>query len=306
MTNTTITVAIPTKNRRQDLISAIESIINQTRVPDEIIVVDQSDTEDCKVAIENLFINYPRPKMHYVWNNKIGGTAAAKNRAAQLASGDLIVFIDDDVVLDKECLASILRLHERHGLDGIGGIAIPNQRRGVMYDLASALFHRGPFRDDRLLVQQGRRKLKELYPTRILSTCLVSFKRCIFDDYQFDETLVGYSLGEDVDFCYRASQKFRFAIAPTVRGIHNLSKENRLGLRNLYRAKCQFHSFFFHKNVTKTMPNILAYLWVNVGLFLDAVLKATANKTFDPVLGVVGVWKESIADVRGKHEIVVC
>lgn len=298
MTHTTITVVIPTKNREQDLISACESVINQTRVPDEIVIVDQSDTEDCKVAIQNLFTNHPRPKMHYVWNNKIGGTAAAKNRAAQLASGDLLVFMDDDVVLDRECLASILQVHEQNELDGIGGIAIPNLRRGAIYDLASALFHLGPFCDERLFVQQGRRKLKELYPTRILSTCLASFKKCIFDDYQFDETLVGHSLGEDVDFCHRVSQKFRFAIAPTVRGIHNLSKENRLGLRNLYRAKCQFYSFFFRKNIVKTLPNVLAYLWVNLGLMLDALAKAISKQSLAPVLGILGGWREVFWEMR--------
>ena len=39
-----ISIVIPTKNRFQDLIKCIESIEVQTLLPDEIVIVDSSDT----------------------------------------------------------------------------------------------------------------------------------------------------------------------------------------------------------------------------------------------------------------------
>lgn len=110
--------------------------------------------------------------------------------------------------------------------------------------------------------------------------------------------LVGYSLGEDVDFCYRASKKYRFAITPMARAVHNLSPFNRLGLRELYEAKFRYYEFFFRKNVAKTLPNVLAYLWVNLGLMLDALAKAISKQSPAPVLGILGGWREVFWEMR--------
>ena len=38
----TFSVVIPTKNRPTELLSSFNAILNQTRLPDQIIVVDQS------------------------------------------------------------------------------------------------------------------------------------------------------------------------------------------------------------------------------------------------------------------------
>jgi glycosyltransferase involved in cell wall biosynthesis len=49
-----ISVVIPTKNRAQELMECIKSIIAQSLSPDEVIIVDTSDTEKTYLKIRGV------------------------------------------------------------------------------------------------------------------------------------------------------------------------------------------------------------------------------------------------------------
>ena len=46
-----ISVIIPTKNRPNDLLAAIKSIVDQNRIPDQIVVIDQSEGDESETLI---------------------------------------------------------------------------------------------------------------------------------------------------------------------------------------------------------------------------------------------------------------
>ena len=46
-----ISVIIPTKDRTEDVIRCLKSISIQTVLPDEVVIVDSSDTEELKPAL---------------------------------------------------------------------------------------------------------------------------------------------------------------------------------------------------------------------------------------------------------------
>ena len=48
----TVSIVVPTKNRRDDLRELLESILNQTTLPREVIVVDHSDDDRTRRLIE--------------------------------------------------------------------------------------------------------------------------------------------------------------------------------------------------------------------------------------------------------------
>ena len=50
----TFSIVIPTKNRPKRLIAVFESILNQKKIPEQIIIIDQSD--DDKVN-KSIFLN---------------------------------------------------------------------------------------------------------------------------------------------------------------------------------------------------------------------------------------------------------
>jgi len=93
MSHLRVSVLIPTYNRAAFLSDAIESLLAQTRVPDEIIVVDDGSSDDT----ERVLGQYAGRIQALRQSNQ--GPSAARNAAFRASSGDLIAFLDSDDTL---------------------------------------------------------------------------------------------------------------------------------------------------------------------------------------------------------------
>jgi glycosyltransferase involved in cell wall biosynthesis len=104
-----VSVIIPTYNREQFILAAIESVISQTFKDLEIIVVDDGSTDDTQSIVETLKDN----RIIYIrTDNK--GPAHARNVGMRTATRKYIAFLDsDDLYLpDKlELQVSFLEAH---------------------------------------------------------------------------------------------------------------------------------------------------------------------------------------------------
>jgi len=88
-----VSVIIPVFNGERYLAEAIESVLQQTCLPKEIIVVDDG-SEDHTAEIAQ---SYPQVQYLFQVNQ---GAAAARNAGIDAACGDLITFLDgDDIML---------------------------------------------------------------------------------------------------------------------------------------------------------------------------------------------------------------
>lgn len=88
-----ISVIIPTFNRADLLAEAIQSVLDQTYAPTEIIVVDDASTEDIPAAISPF-----ASRVTYIRRETNGGRSAALNDGAAAVSGDFIAILDSDDV----------------------------------------------------------------------------------------------------------------------------------------------------------------------------------------------------------------
>lgn len=91
-----VSVIIPTRNRREHLARAIESVRHQTWKNVEIIVVDDASSDGtqeylCQLATESKSIKFVR-------NEIPQGGAGARNTGIGIAQGSFIAFLDDDDV----------------------------------------------------------------------------------------------------------------------------------------------------------------------------------------------------------------
>lgn len=92
-----ISCIIPVCNGERFLGEALESVLGQTCRPFEIIVVDDGST-DGTAAVAAAY----DPRVRYVFQSN-AGPAAARNRGLDLATGDLLAFLDaDDVWLSEK------------------------------------------------------------------------------------------------------------------------------------------------------------------------------------------------------------
>jgi len=88
---TLFTVVIPTYNRAKLLKKAIQSVIDQTVTDWELIVVDDSSTDDT----EEIVIGFGDERIYYVYQEK-KERSVARNKGIKEASGEYICFLDDD------------------------------------------------------------------------------------------------------------------------------------------------------------------------------------------------------------------
>jgi glycosyltransferase involved in cell wall biosynthesis len=86
---TSVSVIVPTYNSGRFLGEAIDSILAQTVVPDQIIVVDDGSTDDT----EQVMARYPQ--VEYI-RQANGGVSSARNAGLDAARGDFVTFLDAD------------------------------------------------------------------------------------------------------------------------------------------------------------------------------------------------------------------
>jgi glycosyltransferase involved in cell wall biosynthesis len=106
--NPLISIVIPCYNYASYLSEAIQSGLDQTYQPIEVIVVDDGSTDDTAKVAKSFA---PKVRYHYQDN---AGPSAARNTGAGLAKGNYIVFLDADDVLKPEYVAECLAHLGKH------------------------------------------------------------------------------------------------------------------------------------------------------------------------------------------------
>jgi GT2 family glycosyltransferase len=100
-----ISVLWVTRNRCDELIRSIESVFDQTRLPDELVVVDNA-SEDNTVHV--LSIRFPEIKIIRMHRNI--GCPAARNIGVANCAGEIVYFLDDDGWLDMYAIENALNV----------------------------------------------------------------------------------------------------------------------------------------------------------------------------------------------------
>ena len=112
-----ITVVVPCFKHAEYLPRAFESLVAQTRLPDEVIFINDCSPDDTAAVLAGLLAAHPCPaegRCSTLVNDRNLGQAASLNRAISAASGDLIMVLNDDDYLMHDAVASVLALFERH------------------------------------------------------------------------------------------------------------------------------------------------------------------------------------------------
>ena len=66
--NNILTAIIPTRNNPDDLVNTVHSLVTQEKLPDELIIVDQSNDDTSRVLVTKIMSDYPRIKLVYIHN----------------------------------------------------------------------------------------------------------------------------------------------------------------------------------------------------------------------------------------------
>lgn len=114
MNHTKVSLIISTYNWKEALNLCLKSIVNQTVLPNEIIVADDGSTDDTKAIIDLFRTKFPIDIIH-VWQEDNGfQLAKIRNKAILKAKFDYIIQIDGDLILDKNFISDHLQFAKKN------------------------------------------------------------------------------------------------------------------------------------------------------------------------------------------------
>jgi glycosyltransferase involved in cell wall biosynthesis len=202
----TLSVVIPTRDRASILARSLKAL--RPQAPDEVVVVDDGSKDDTPEVLA---------ASSWVRSVRLGGNgrSAAKNAGVEAATGDVVLFMDDDVIATEGLVARHARHHAEH----------PEEQEALLGHVTWApelnitrhmrwLERGGPlFAYDEIEDPQN-------VPFRMLYTANVSLKRSFLEP--FDTELPIY---EDTELAYRLSKRgLRLRYDPGALG-HHLREE---------------------------------------------------------------------------------
>ena len=111
-----IAVVIPVKDRREELLRALRSVIDQSITVKEIFVVDDGSLIDIESEVREKF-----PEVVYLKNKKSMGAPFCRNLGWKNATAEYVAFLDSDDEWMPECLRRKLQFIKSNQLDFIVG-----------------------------------------------------------------------------------------------------------------------------------------------------------------------------------------
>jgi GT2 family glycosyltransferase len=113
-----ISVVICTRDRPAGLRRCLSSLLQQTRPPDEIIVVDSASCKPCvRQIVAKAGVRYLRVERP--------GLDIARNTGVLVATGDIIAFVDDDVVPHRRWLERLVAAFDDREIMAVTGLVLP-------------------------------------------------------------------------------------------------------------------------------------------------------------------------------------
>ena len=213
-----VSVIIPICNRAKHLPATLRAIKNQTASRDdfEVIVVDDGSRRPVLCGTRKIVTSYG----YGLLEKEHGGLASARNLGAEHAKGDILFFLDDDVMPGADTLKQHLMTHEQESdpLVVIGSLPFSK-------DISHNAFIWYLEKCGHFDLYQNPDKYPEGRPPLPPVNGNSSIPRDLFFEIgKFDESFRRYG-GEDLELGYRlAKTGIKFVYNPRAVGYHNHAK----------------------------------------------------------------------------------
>ena len=190
-----ISVVIPTFNRASFLPRALDSVLNQTLTPKEIVICDNNSTDDTEKLIKKKY-----PYCKYILEKK-RGVSIARNTAILKTSGEWVAFLDSDDEWHPQKLAKQIDAYLSDG-----------QKRRVIHTDEIWYRNGGHLNQRNKHAKRGGDIFQKCLELCCVSPSSSIVKREVFESIgYFDEDL---EVCEDYDFWLRVSAQEHILFVP--------------------------------------------------------------------------------------------
>lgn len=296
-----VAIVIPTIGRYAELRRMLSSLAQQSRPPDEVIVVDEDESSHTFVQ------EFPGLRLRTI---VLPGSASAKRNAGfEAARPDitLVGFMDDDIVLESTAIEATVALWESAAA-GLGGTSCnyANPPRGIAQGL------KGLAAWSRLGLYEGRpgnvarsgfhtrvTALQETTFAQWLPSGATFYGREVLDEFRFDEWFGSYSYLEDLDFSYRIGKRYKLAVVADARFYHYPSEVGRPSAYLFGKKEVLNRLYFVSKHPELSRPLCCLALCIRS---LMSVLFGVTHFEADCFKRVAGNLAGTLAVLKGRWE----
>lgn len=245
-----LSIAICTRNREEDLKRCISSIAQSSPPASglraEVLIVDDGAlTEEFlkqqKQMLEptGMGLRYHRKEQPGLWLSRV--------KTVEIARGDVILFLDDDVELPADYIQNLIRTYEEYPrAAGVGGVALGmrNSLFGTIRCLLS--FQQSPFKGKLSLSGQSGsmynwHKARKTFITEFFHGCNMSFRKEAVRGLKPVPWLQSYSVGEDLLLSRIALKSGPLYINPQLKLLHHESPSSRDNMEHVAYMRVMNH-----------------------------------------------------------------
>ncbi len=247
-------LVVCTYKRSEALGRLLESVAAQSRLPDEILVIDASPDDKTRDLIKARKLSGLK---YFKVGEKDRGLTRQRNYGIRQTGKEIevICFLDDDIILELDYFEKLIATYSTYpDAIGVGGY-ISNE---VPWEKSDAVPDFDAFKMDGYIRKLGSRNLlrKRLgllsdrppgvmpefsnglpigflpptgkaYPVEFFMGGVASYRKGIFEKLGFSEYFQGYGLYEDMDFCLRASRLGQLYVNTAARVEHHHEQSGR-------------------------------------------------------------------------------
>lgn len=223
--------------------------------PKEILVVDGDAEGSARAVVDKVATRTEGMPIRYLRSEP--GLTRQRNVGVREVDGDLILFLDDDVILlSTDFFALLMKAYEDDSVVGVTGRVIETSPRrfGGKVSLLRNLLPGGGREGTFTRFGYPRRVQQETQAMDVefMQGCLMSARRHLVEELRFDEELPGYGLAEDEDFSYRLSRRGRIRYEPSISLRHENTGFTSHDQRAFGRLVVTNRTYLFRKNFRRT------------------------------------------------------
>jgi GT2 family glycosyltransferase len=252
-----ISVVIPTYRREKLLRDSIIDVLKQDYPHFEVLVVDQTQTHEPET--QAFLADMAAAGKIKLFSLDWASLPGARNYAVRRSSGEIILFIDDDVQLTPGFLAA----HAKNYVENpeVGAVAGRVFDRMKLGDSGGELEieYLPPEAMDPGIAWYHIDLVHTIKPQQVLTArgCNMSFRREVFTKYgiKFDERFRGSAVREESDFCLRFRQTgYKIWYDPAAYLVH-LGEETG-GCHDISMRSLQYQLTFYHNHFLLGLKNL--------------------------------------------------
>ncbi len=277
--NPFLTIAICTRNREADLRKCLQSIARQQEdisEPFEVLLVDDGALSSEYLDETKRFLK--KADFRCV-RKEIPGLYASRRKAVASARGEVLLFLDDDIVLESGYLKRLLFMYRQNSLiAGVGGVDVLLPHYSLTRELYTRLFLYNSGVAGRLSITGLNASMyrwndeRDSFVTEYLNGCNMSFRTEALSGLPDVDFFSNYSLGEDIFISLFAQKSGRLYADPALKVRHFQTDVSRDRVESVATMKIVNH-WRLLPYLKKPVYRYVSFFWTCGGMMLASLLK---------------------------------